>query len=1653
MKKTLLPRILVLFILSVLFGRTSAQCPTCHDGAHWSVINDSTHHLPPNVTPNGNDAMGTAPSFIFQNICGLNYVTVSVETTTRESSNPGTGFPATFTLPACLGAPLHAYLFWGVSYWEASPPNYTVTITNPVPNTTNYPTVNNIGTGPSKCWGEVGTAAYECDVTGSLGVGGLYSVTINGPSTSSDEKEIDGFTLVYIYNSGAAYSGSIALWDGDDISSSGSPLSATLNGFSVCAAPATASGFTSCGDEQANISATHTDLINGTTGTFNNSFWNTDIIPLTLTAGQTTCAYEPYSSDAGDCYSWILSGLYWQNTSCVVCTPTALTVTIPTFVNPTCGNNNGSADATVTGGTPPYTYLWTPGNQTTANATGLSAGTYTVTVEDATGCTTVTATVTLTTSQLTVNANTTANEPCNGNSVGSASSTVTGGTAPFTYTWTPAGGTNANASGLSAGTYTITVKDNSGCTGTATVTITQPPPIVVTATPVNILCNGGVGSATTVVTGGTPNYTYAWTPIGGTNATGTGLTVGTYTVNVTDANGCTGSTTVAITQPPVLTATTTMTQANCGNANGTATVTAGGGTPNYTYSWAPSGGTNATATGLTAGSYTVTVTDANSCTTTSVIVVTSSGGITVTMGANTNDPCNNSTSATATVNVTGGTMPYTYAWTPTGGTNATGTGMTAGTYTVTVTDANGCNGTATVTITSPPALVATMGAPTDPSCAGGNNGSATVAMAGGTPPYTYAWTPIGGTNATGSGLSAGTYTVNVTDNNGCTTSATVTLVDPPAINIITTTVAANCNQSDGSATAAVTGGTGAYTYSWAPVGGTNATATGLSANTYTVTVTDNNGCTQTATAVVSNLNGETATMGVITNVSCFNGTNGTATVNVVGGSAPYTYSWAPSGQTNATATGLSAGTYVVTVTDANGCTSLATAIITMPSQLVATMGAANNILCAGGTGSATVTVTGGTGPYTYAWTPAGGTNAMGTGLTANTYTVNIADNNGCTTSSTVTITAPLALTATISATNNVSCSGGNNGSLAVTAAGGTAPYTYAWTPAGGSNAIANSLTAGIYTITVTDANGCTATATGTINQPNAITITTTSTQTSCQPTGTATATAAGGTAPYTYKWTPSNQTTATATALAAGTYTVTVTDNDGCTETATATVTSLNAVTATMGAIVNVTCFGGNNGTATVTAASGTAPYTYSWSPIGGTNATGSGLSAGTYTVTVKDNNGCSATAAATIAQPNQMLVSATGTPSVCSGQPASLDATVNGGTGPYVYTWTPLGGNGSSASVTPLTTTTYTISVADANGCSASTTITVNVNPVLALLVSGSTAVCPGSTATFTATGSGGDGIYTYVWSNGAHTQTISVTPDSTEVLTVTLSDGCSTPLTVPVTVTVDPLPNVKFDEDIAQGCYPLCVQFHDLSTISSGGMDKWVWYFGDGDSVSVKTPTYCYNTPGNYNVTLTVVSDSGCSSSLRVLNLINVYSHPIASFTYSPNPVTILTPTLQFTDNSSDPYGIMQWQWSFGDGTDSASSLQNPSHTYQDTGTFCAKLEVVDVHGCVDTTTNCIDIQPLFTFYIPDAFTPNSDGINDVFLPKGTYIKTYEMYIFDRWGMELFHTTNILDGWDGTVNGGSTVSQEDTYVYLIKVTDTQGTDHNYTGKVSLIK
>src|SRR6056300_1580903 len=567
-------------------------------------------------------------------------------------------------------------------------------------------------------------------------------------------------------------------------------------------------------------------------------------------------------------------------------------------------------------------------------------------------------------------------------------------------------------------------------------------------------------------------------------------------------------------------------------------------------------------------------------------------------------------SADGSINITASGSGYTYSWSD--GTSVVATtedltNVAAGSYTVTVTDANSCTATASVTITQPTALSATISS-SNATGFGLSNGSATVTASGGSSPYTYSWnTTPAQTGATATGLVAGSYTVTVTDANNCTTTQTVVITQPAQLTATgSVTNEVSCNGgTDGSASVSVSGGVSPYTYSWSDgtsVISTASTASTLSAGSYTVTVTDANSNTATASVTVTEPTALSASI-TGTNVGCNGASTGSADLTVSGGTpgSGYTYSWSDGTSVVATTedlTNVAAGSYTVTVTDANSCTATASVTITQPTALSATISSSNATGFGLSNGSATVTASGGSSPYTYSWntTPAQ-TGATATGLAAGSYTVTVTDANNCTTTQTVVITQPAQLTATGSVTNEVSCNGGTDGSASVSVSGGVSPYTYSWSD--GTNVVstastASTLSAGSYTVTVTDANSNTASASVTFTQPTALSASITGTNVGCNGalTGSADLTVSGGTpgSGYTYSWSDGTSVVATTedlTNVAAGSYTVTVTDANSCTATASVTITQPTALSATITG-TNVGCNGASTGSADLTVSGGT---------------------------------------------------------------------------------------------------------------------------------------------------------------------------------------------------------------------------------------------------------------------------------------------------------------------------------------------------------------------------------------------------------------------------------------------------------------------------------
>lgn len=447
-------------------------------------------------------------------------------------------------------------------------------------------------------------------------------------------------------------------------------------------------------------------------------------------------------------------------------------------INISCfGGSNGSATATVNGGSAPYTYLWLPSGGNAATATGLAAGTYTCTITDNIGCVATTSVTIVAPSAINVSTMQ-QNVACFGGSNGDAMVMVSGGTGPYTYSWSPSGGSGAMAMNLSAGIYSCIVTDANGCTITQSFTITQPLVLAANITTVQNLCAGQCNASVVAnPSGGTAPYSY-------TNLSN--LCGGTYTFLITDSRGCSTSPSVSIVDPSVLIATSTSVGPSCGNAcDGIATAIVTGGTPAYSYLWNPTSSTQASINGLCSGTYFCTVIDSNGCTDSISVVLLNPTPIVVTLAQNISPACFGDCTGAATVMATGGSGPLTWLWTPTGCITQTCVGLCAGSYSVAVTDSIGCSVTTNVIITEPDALTANS-THTDETLAIANDGTATVIPSGGTAPYTYSWAPTGGTNATATGLDAGTYTCTITDINGCIISVVVTIGTTNGVGIATT---------------------------------------------------------------------------------------------------------------------------------------------------------------------------------------------------------------------------------------------------------------------------------------------------------------------------------------------------------------------------------------------------------------------------------------------------------------------------------------------------------------------------------------------------------------------------------------------------------------------------------------------------------------------------------------------------------------------------------------------------------------------------------------------------------------------------------------------------------------------------------------------------
>ncbi len=667
----------------------------------------------------------------------------------------------------------------------------------------------------------------------------------------------------------------------------------------------------------------------------------------------------------------------------------------------------------------------------------------------------------------------------------------------------------------------------------------------------------------------------------------------------------------------------------------------------------------------------------------------------------------------------------------------------------------------------------------------------------------------------------------------------------------------------------------------------------------------------------------------------------------------------------------------------------------------------------------------------YHWSPTAGisfanVNSPTTSITATapgvyTLTWNVTSTYGVTCTDQVVITFDKP---TVTATTSPStiC----NGQTSVLTASGT--DNYSWSTGGNTASITvtpSSTTT--YTVTGTSTAGCTGTATVTVTVNPLPTVTASARPTAICNGQTSVLTASGT---DNYSWsTGGNTASITVTPSSTTTYTVTGTSTAGCTGTATVSVTVNPLPTVTATASPSAIC---NGATSVLTASSDISGTTYSWSGTLGTGSTKTvtPTSTTTYTVTGTSTAGCTVTATVSVTVNPLPTVSATASPaSICNGANSVLTAA-----GASTYSWSHSLGSGASKTVTPSSTTTYTVIGTSAAGCTGTATVSVTVNSLPTVSATASpTSICNGETSVLTASGTDN-----YSWSTGGTTASITVTPNVTTTYTVTGSSGVGCSNTATVTVTVGSSLTINYTTTQSH-----CGQSDgNIITNVTGGIPPYVYQWSNG----ANSENLINISAGNYN--LTVTDANGCSSYISIM--LTEAPMPQANFAPKPQITTIEDPIIYFENYST---GASFYEWDFGDGN--ISTEYSPTYSYTNPGEYHVILSVADEYGCIDTVgANIIIKEGANTFYIPNAFTPNGNDLNELFNITATNINpnTFEMRIYDRWGKQLFYTTDVNQGWDGTYKGEPV--PQGIYTYIIKFEDSQGYKKEIViGEVILLK
>jgi len=1014
---------------------------------------------------------------------------------------------------------------------------------------------------------------------------------------------------------------------------------------------------------------------------------------------------------------------------------------------------------------------------------------------------------------------------------------------------------------------------------------------------------------------------------------------------------------------------------------------------------------------------------------------------------------------------------------------------------------------------------------TSVNCPGGSDATATATLSGTTPgfTYTYLWSTGASGTLSVSGLSAGVHTLTVTEQQtGYQFFDFIVIQEPLPISLDANLTDVPCfGQSAGSIDLSVSGGTAPYSYNWTNAAnisvGTSQDLAGLGPGTYTVVVTDNQGCSNTRTYAINEPSAPLGVQVIQDDVSCFLGSDGSMSATVFGGTAPYQYSWNSGLFITPQIDNLAAGSYSLTVTDANGCTNTQPLTLNEPGAILLS-GNANDALCAdSASGFIDLNVSGGVGGYQYQWTNSqftlGNTQDLA-GIGADTYFVTVTDANGCSEQTNFVVGEPAAIQITPTLTP-VACAGESSGAIDLTVAGGTLPYTYAWTDANGllpfTTEDISSIPAGFYTAIVSDLNGCTITETVQITEPaSPLVLDGEATAVACfgAQTGSIDLIPSGGTPPYQYAWS-NTFTVQDPMGLAAGNYSVQVTDDNGCMETTAFVVDQPSAPVSITSQITPVSCFGFTDGGINLSTSGGTAPYTYTWANQNFNLSLSTedifNVQASLYYLQVTDTNGCVLRDTLEVPSPPELIVELTGTDVLCFGEATgAIDLLATGGTPTYTYTWT----NGAlSEDLGQLAAGEYGVIVRDGNLCETPASITIS-QPEAPLSATSDikTVTCPGGfDGAISLETAGGTTPYQFLWSAGIAENEIEGVPTGAYGILITDGNGCM----LTDTFEVDEPDAFSFAPVVTPvscgGAFDGTIELN-----VSGGTAPYGFRWADSRFVVFQDEENLTNAPGEtYTVTVTdtfgcearttvelpepgplelilSVTDISCagesdgqidmrieggtpafdiiwsqgSTEEDLINLdsgwysvivMDVNGCTAEELAYIEEPAALRTTAVVTPASCIDqvdgevelfPAGgrpDYQFQWAHGDNLNPAKNLA--------VGVY--PVTIFDLTGCALDTVINVGFEENPCLDIPNAFTPNGDGTNDVWRIRDLNIyPDAVLFIFNQWGTKLYEMRPGQAWWDGTYNGKPLPSA--TYYYTLSVRDDR---EPYSGPITIVR